>query len=908
MAFYRLCVFWLTAFACFPALAQSTLKGTVRDAQGQAVPGAAVYVKALSKAVSTNEQGRYELQLPDGPQEIVFQCLGYHTDVQRVQLVAGQSKQLDVVLKEQVYVLQEVAVRAKNAPKEDPAYYVMRQAIKAAPYYARQLERYQALVYVKGAGHIEDLPLLLRNKIRKEAGIKEGDRLMSESVSRLTFQQPNKYTEHVLSMRSVGMDKLDEGKQGPIQFIKGSIYDFTEGFSSPLSKSAFAHYRFVHEGTFQDRGYKVHRIRLIPRHDQASVAKGYLNVLDQTWNVHSCQLRLGTIGTDIDIAITYNPVAGVENVWMPTQYVFKAAIDLMGFEGKASYVATAKDYQVKLNPKVDHRRFANPDDLLQQPQPGRQQQIAATMQRPTLSGRERNRLRRQLEEEQRLRPDTTRSEQTEVKVDSMATKRDDAFWAEMRGVPLLEEERPLLEKPTRMPVAEKSAKKKSGEADLELSVGVNSDGALAAGATVSKKDKSPSLFSKWVVKAQPQKLDSTVVLRHYGLLDNLLEHTRFSTVDGWSFAFAPQFDGGRQRRLPKAPWEEVGTPLRWMLRPWVRYAEGRNTWNGMLEGEVYYAPERYRRLSMAGGWYVNDMTAQGPGTAVNTAASLLFGRNYQKFYERAFLKLEHGTALGRNLYWQLGVQYEDRRWLDNLQRYRLPEGGYKRHYTDNAPQVEGLVDSRFPDHKAFWVNSSLRWVFLRPYRKKYNEPLLYERNPFLPQLELSYRQGIAGVLDSEVDYSLLSAEVSQTFRIRYDNRLHLHLRAGAFLGRNRLYLPDFQDFAAAQFPLYVTAPATTFRSLDYYRYATDRHFVALQAEYSMNKLLVNRFGKLHHLGFQESIFANYLQVPHALPLFEMGYGVGDPTQRFRLGVSAGIFDWSLRDPVWRLTLGIKLLD
>ena len=54
--------------------------GVVRDAEtGETLIGVAVYEPQLKKGVSTNEKGRYELDLPEGSRHLQFSYVGFKT-------------------------------------------------------------------------------------------------------------------------------------------------------------------------------------------------------------------------------------------------------------------------------------------------------------------------------------------------------------------------------------------------------------------------------------------------------------------------------------------------------------------------------------------------------------------------------------------------------------------------------------------------------------------------------------------------------------------------------------------------------------------------------------------------------------------------------------------------------------
>lgn len=88
----------------------SVIKGVVRDSHGETLPGVSVVLKGLNIGVSTDIDGRYELNIPQGTKNavIVFSFVGM--DSQEVKYTGQQI--LDVVLKDGETQLQDVVVEA----------------------------------------------------------------------------------------------------------------------------------------------------------------------------------------------------------------------------------------------------------------------------------------------------------------------------------------------------------------------------------------------------------------------------------------------------------------------------------------------------------------------------------------------------------------------------------------------------------------------------------------------------------------------------------------------------------------------------------------------------------------------------------------------------------------------------
>jgi hypothetical protein len=95
------------------ANARVTVSGYVRDAaSGEALIGAAVFVKELSTGTVTNSYGFYSLPLPPGTYTLTYSYLGYESQSEQITLQADLTR--DVNLSDQQVQIKEVVVSARR--------------------------------------------------------------------------------------------------------------------------------------------------------------------------------------------------------------------------------------------------------------------------------------------------------------------------------------------------------------------------------------------------------------------------------------------------------------------------------------------------------------------------------------------------------------------------------------------------------------------------------------------------------------------------------------------------------------------------------------------------------------------------------------------------------------------------
>lgn len=100
------------------AAADRPISGRVTDAAGQPLAAVSIRVQGTSRGVTTNAAGQYSLQLPDGPQTLLFSAIGY---ARQEVSVGGSRTVVDVVLAEEAAGLEEVVVTALGIKREERA-------------------------------------------------------------------------------------------------------------------------------------------------------------------------------------------------------------------------------------------------------------------------------------------------------------------------------------------------------------------------------------------------------------------------------------------------------------------------------------------------------------------------------------------------------------------------------------------------------------------------------------------------------------------------------------------------------------------------------------------------------------------------------------------------------------------
>ncbi|MFP9113258.1 DUF5686 and carboxypeptidase regulatory-like domain-containing protein [Flavobacterium sp. RHBU_3] len=327
---------------------QAQIKGRITDKSGQGIPFVSVAIENTYNNTTANENGGYEIAVKQpGKYTLVFQSLGYKT--KKVALNVTQLPYTEnVTLDEDIYELKELVV--SNA--EDPAYEIIRQAIKHKKENSEKLGRFEADFYSKGIFRVANLPKkLMGMTIEAPEGLdKEGTGViyLSETVSHITFEQPNKLKERIIASKVSGSDSgfSYNTALGTFYNFYDDYIDFEVKMVSPIAKGAMGYYKFKFEGsTFDEQGHEINKIKVIPKRDKEPVFEGYIYIISGSWAIYAIDLdvkgyrvQMPPLETlNLQQNFSYNESNGL---WAKNSqtFDFKAGMFGINFSGKFTHV------------------------------------------------------------------------------------------------------------------------------------------------------------------------------------------------------------------------------------------------------------------------------------------------------------------------------------------------------------------------------------------------------------------------------------------------------------------------------------------------------------------------------------------------------------------------------------------
>ncbi|PZR22373.1 MAG: hypothetical protein DI535_26335 [Citrobacter freundii] len=339
------------------------VSGLITDDKGQPLGYASVSIKGTTKGTTSNSAGRYSITLSPGTYTLICQYVGYGKSEKTI-TVGTQDETVNFSLSVQELTLGEVVVKRG----EDPAYEIIRQAIKKRSYYNDQVDSFSVNVYIKGLMRSNGLPgKVFGKKIERDdndgldsAG--KGILFLSESLTKVDYAKPGKIKLQVISSRESGGGY---GLSFPffINFYQNNVSVFDNnlnprGFISPIADGALNYYRYKYEGSFIEDGVMINTITVTPKRKNEPLFTGTIQITEDDWRIYSTDMyttkanSLEMLDT-LKITQLHSPVE--KDIWKTKSQVVSLVFKQFGFYITGSFVNVYNDYDI--NPGFDKKHF-----------------------------------------------------------------------------------------------------------------------------------------------------------------------------------------------------------------------------------------------------------------------------------------------------------------------------------------------------------------------------------------------------------------------------------------------------------------------------------------------------------------------------------------------------------------------
>ena len=591
--FFVLCVFLrMNAFS-------QNISGSVFSEQGGSLPFSSVFIKGTSQGVTANSEGRFSLNLAPGVYTLVCQHVGYAKQERKV-TVGKTNEEIIFILSLQKFQLKEVIIKSGD---EDPAYEIIRQAIKKRSFYNSQVKTFTCEAYIKGLVKLRNMPSrILGKKVpdedRKEMRLDSSGKgivFLSESITRVARKE-DKVKLEVISGRQSGSNGVGFNFPTFISLYENNVTMFTSrinprGFISPIADNALNYYRYKFMGSFFEDGKEINTIRVIPKHSYEPVYSGIINITEGDWSIHSCDLLLTkTSGLELidslQMTQIFSPVSN--DVWRVKNQLLHFNFNQFGIDAVGNFINLYSKYD--LDPHFPANYF--------------------------------NRV--------------------VIKYDTSVNKRTTAYWDSIRPVPLEPEE----------------------VKDYQIKDSIyryERDSSLSQSNIDSLKKKQGPLTLKQVFWSGVNRTHYNTSGNYTWELDPILKSLQYNTVEG----FVVNVDGNVQRYIKHWKTNVTVSPnLRYgfsdhMFNAWLGINFRTRDWS-------MHKKLKRESWDFSGGTRVSQFNKESNiSTLGNSLGTLIFGHNNLKIYKNIFGDVSFAKRFESGFRFLVDALYEDRVPLDN---------------------------------------------------------------------------------------------------------------------------------------------------------------------------------------------------------------------------------------------------
>ncbi|MDR2058218.1 MAG: DUF5686 and carboxypeptidase regulatory-like domain-containing protein [Dysgonamonadaceae bacterium] len=806
-----------------------TLRGRITDVQGEPLPAVSIHINENKQGLIANHSGEFQAKLAPGIYHLEVHCMGFESEKREIRM-DGRDVELTVVLKEKNFQLKEVEIRWK----EDPAYEIIRQAIKMAPYYQSVVKESTYESYNKGSGKMTHIPQLI-NSLSKGMLEPFKDKLfLQESVSEMKFTAPDKYEQKIIAYSSTFPDRSDP--QAALAMGMVSLYrpTFSAGTVSPLNPKAFDYYRFRYEGYEEENGQIVNKIRIIPKLKDPKLMEGFIYIADGEWNIRHAEITLFPVGMTSHVTLNYYPV--VDNIYLISTYEMKLNVHVMGMNMEANFLSSIQYTDIQLN-----------DSLV--------------------AAREKTNVPKKKKERKSL--EIKHDDFLKKTVDSLAVKRDSLYWSNVRSIVLNEEELQSYARKDTMQHLVDSLDRESEDADFEFSD-------LLFGGRMGN--------------------DSTFVrVRYSGLLFAFPE---YNFADGVWIGQALSFNFKKKKR----------TGL--IVNPSFYWASARRKWLREVFVFLDYAPKRLGQLRLSTGKTSRDFSGEnGMDRFVNSLYSLAGGRNFARFYDKEYFRIDNRIDVANGLELTLGYEMANRTGLENQTTWNL--FSVQNRWSPNVPEYGKPL---YMEEYKRLAEYSVHLKYTPEYYYRMDDGVKeYVRSRF-PTFEIDYRRGfeqdaVSAFAGNNSVFSRLEASVSQQIRLSVFSRLSYTLSAGKFFNTNPFNYIDYKHFNSSGHWVSFKYWKTSYVLLPYYTCSTNREWVQAFVNYDTDYLVLKRLPFLQGKLFTEMLQVKFLHTPDKRYYSEWGYSVNLPRNVGGVGLFAAFDSFNYKGVGLQFSLPLfKLFD
>ena len=344
---------------------QAQIVGKITDTQGQPLPYVNIYLQNSYMGTTTNDDGNYSLAVSEKREyKITYQFLGYKTLTKTV-TPSSFPFILNISLEEETTTLEEVVVNTA----EDPAYRIIRNTIAQRKENLDKLSEYTADFYSRGLWNVKNVPeKIMGQEVGDFGGMLDSTRTgiiyLSETISEIAYQKPDKFTEKIIASKVSGNDNgfsFNSAQSANISFYENTV-ELNAALVSPIANNALNYYNYKLDGVFYEGPKLINKIKVIPKRPNDRVWHGFLYIVEDDWQLYGAELS--TTGAAIQVPFVSNLTVkqnykydSNNDFWVKISQTVDFGFGLLGMKGDGRFIAVYSNYD--FTPEFDEKTFTN---------------------------------------------------------------------------------------------------------------------------------------------------------------------------------------------------------------------------------------------------------------------------------------------------------------------------------------------------------------------------------------------------------------------------------------------------------------------------------------------------------------------------------------------------------------------
>tara|TARA_R110002049_G_scaffold30496_4_gene104423 strand:+ start:2146 stop:4626 length:2481 start_codon:yes stop_codon:yes gene_type:complete len=352
-------IFFISFFA------NAQIVGKITDTKGEELPYVNIYLDNSYIGTTSNDDGNYELNVFEaGNYTIIFQFLGFKKISKEVNIESFPYI-LNVKMEEESVSLDEVIV----SNDEDPAYRIIRETIARRKENLEKISEFTADFYSRGLWKVYDVPeKIMGQEVGDLDGALDSTRsgiiYLSESISKISYQQPNDFKERIVASKVSGNDNgfsFNSAQEANFSFYENTV-DLNAEIVSPIANNALGYYRYRLDGIFYEGNKLINKIEVTPKRPKDRVWSGYIYIVEDDWQLYGVEIT--TNGDAIQVPFIKELVFKQNfkfdpdnNFWVKLSQTIDFGFGFLGLNGDGRFIANYSNYD--FNPQFSKKSFTN---------------------------------------------------------------------------------------------------------------------------------------------------------------------------------------------------------------------------------------------------------------------------------------------------------------------------------------------------------------------------------------------------------------------------------------------------------------------------------------------------------------------------------------------------------------------